>query len=271
MHDRDNSSNSTTLPTQPTTLHTATEVTLTPTVTPISTVNPTSTVTPISTVTPTPPTVNTTSTVTQFPTLTLPSTTTPAHQTASSNNIEIHEVFYKNQFSNAYLTDERVLKSIVNNNVTIVNPDEKLKLTIYYKSFTTTNLVCKNNQRPNPPPLQQNNVIYEYNCSTGDCERLQCSYIGFTTTTLSRRLTMHLQHGAIKQHHAQKHSEPITRNIIVNNTKILRSESDCNRLQIFESLYIYAKKPIINNQCTGTERTVKLFNIQPTTGPSSAI
>ena len=82
---------------------------------------------------------------------------------------------------------------------------------------------------------------------------------------------MHLQHGAIKQHHAQKHSEPITRNIIVSNTKILRSESDCNRLQIFESLYIYAKKPIINNQCTGTEKTVKLFNIQPTTGPSSAI
>lgn len=82
LHDRDNSSNPTTLLTQPTTLHTQTEVTSTtavtpsvviktPTVTPISTVNQTSTVTPISTVTPTAPTVNTTSTVTQFPTPTL--------------------------------------------------------------------------------------------------------------------------------------------------------------------------------------------------------
>ena len=89
-------------------------------------------------------------------------------------------------------------------------------------------------------------------------------------TSLSRRFPMHLQHGAIKQH-AQKHSEPITCNIIVSNTKILRSESDCNRLQISESRYIHAKKPIVNNQCTGTERTVKLFNIQPTTGPRSVV
>ena len=123
-----------------------------------------------------------------------------------------------------------------------MDPDEKLLLTIYYKSFTTTNLVCKNNQCPNPPPLQQNNVTYEYICSVGDWERFQCSYIGFTTTALFRRLTMHLQHVAINQHHAQKYNEPIIRNIILNDTNIYCSKSDCNRLQIFESLYIYTKK-----------------------------
>ena len=70
---------------------------------------------------------------------------------------------------------------------------------------------------------------------------------------------MHMQHGAIKQHHTQKHSELITRNIIVSNTKILQSESDCNKLKIFEYLYIHAKKPIISNQCTGSERRVNFL------------
>ena len=133
LYDKDiyNSQNSITSSTPPTTFDTPTEVALTATVTSTSSVTPTSTVTP-------------TLTVTLHPTI------IPFHETTSSNNIEIHEVFYKNEFSNAYLTDERVLKSIVYN-VTIMNPDKKLKLPIYYTSFTTTNLACRNNKRPNPP------------------------------------------------------------------------------------------------------------------------
>ena len=54
--------------------------------------------------------------------------------------------------------------------------------------------------------------------------------------------TIHLQHGAIMQHYAQKQNEPVARNIIVNNTKVLSSELDSNRLQIFESLCTYMQK-----------------------------
>ena len=45
----------------------------------------------------------------------------------------------------------------------------------------------------------KSNVIREYKCKEGECELLaQAKYIGMTITTLSRRLTMHLQSGAIK-------------------------------------------------------------------------
>ena len=46
-------------------------------------------------------------------------------------------------------------------------------------------------------------------------------YIGETTTSLSRRLTMHLQNG-IRKHFNEKHQEALTRNILESNTKILK-------------------------------------------------
>ena len=89
---------------------------------------------------------------------------------------------------------------------------------------------------------------------------MSISYIGYTTTTLSRRLTMHLASGAIKSHFAGCHSRQLTRNDLTENTTIMRWDRDINRLQIAEALLILASTPIINRQDTGSIRILKLFS-----------
>ena len=69
-----------------------------------------------------------------------------------------------------------------------------------------------------------------------------------TTTTLSRRLTSHLQAGTPKMHTIQKHNIHLTREMLVNNTTILDGDNNKKRLQIKEALYISNKKPTMNIQ-----------------------
>ena len=157
--------------------------------------------------------------------------------------------------------DERGIKAIVYDHVQCANPNDKLKLTIYYRTNTTSNLIMKNNQSPETPQLQRTNLIYEYKCNQDECQRLNRSYIGLTTTTLSRRLTMHLQHGSPKLHTSQQHHVNLTREMLVDNTKVLRYEIDYERLHILESLFIKNSHPSLNNQDTGTVRTLKLHNL----------
>ena len=120
----------------------------------------------------------------------------------------------------------------------------------------------RNNQAPPSPALQQTNLIYEYKCTKDDCEHLpQVSYVGLTTTTLSRRITMHLGSGAPKSHTETSHQQSsLSRDMMVKNTKIIRKENDIRRLQIYEALIIQQKSPTINNQDTGLSRTLKLFS-----------
>ena len=89
-----------------------------------------------------------------------------------------------------------------------------------------------------------------------------------TTTTLSRRLTMHLQSGAIKKHSLQAHNQILTREILVNNTKYIHSETNFTRLQVAEALLIQKLRPKINNQDTGTSRTLSLHNLPANTSPT---
>ena len=72
---------------------------------------------------------------------------------------------------------------------------------------------------------------------------------------------MHLSSGGPKNHNAAAHKRsPISRDLMVENTRILRRENDNRRLQIYESLLIQQKNPEINNQITGSARTLKLFS-----------
>ena len=175
---------------------------------------------------------------------------------------QVIEVFYKNQYSDSYKTDEKVLKEIVYNNVKCTRETDKLKLTIYYKSNAVKSIVSKNNRNTPPAPLQQCNLVYEFKCNQDGREHLpNSSYIGFTTTSLSRRLTMHLASGAIKDHCNQSHGCIITREQIVANTKIIRKEQDENRLQITEAILIQSWNPALNRQSTGRTRTLKLFSL----------
>lgn len=177
------------------------------------------------------------------------------HQNNSSNT---HTLYYKNQFSKAYKTDERILKSIIEENVKCTNPDDRLKLIIYYKTQKTSHLIMKNNLRPETEALKQTNVVYQFQCKHEDCEPRNISYIGLTTTTLSRRLTMHLQSGAIKNHYTNKHRQQLTRTNLVENTKIIKKAQDYQHLQILEALLIKKNRPHLNLQSTGLARTLHL-------------
>lgn len=157
-------------------------------------------------------------------------------------------LFYKNYMSSAYKEEEKTLKKIITNNVKPTDPDTKLNLVIYYKSRRTSNLVMRNSCLPPTTKLQEVNVVYQHTCTVGDCSRLNSRYIGFTTTTLSRRITAHLQDGAIKRHYRDSHGILLTRKHMDENTTIISKETNKRRLKMTEAVYINTDKPIINVQ-----------------------
>ena len=81
---------------------------------------------------------------------------------------------------------------------------------------------------------------------------------GSTTTTLSRRLTMHLANLAIKDHQLTRHNSNLTRENIVRNTVIIRKHRDKIRLLIREALLIKFKDPNLNRQDTGNTIILQL-------------
>ena len=106
----------------------------------------------------------------------------------------------------------------------------------------------KTNEIKEPSP-KATNVVYAFKCTYGDCKlRTNACYIGHTTTTLSRCLTMHLQSGAILRHTKDEHDHDLNRQDLVNNTTILAREPDRKRLVILEAVYIRDAVPTMNTQ-----------------------
>ena len=167
------------------------------------------------------------------------------HQGDSTPDIHL---YYKNYMSSAYSKDEKALRKIIHDHVQPIDSDTKLKLIIYYKTRRTSNLVMKNNCLPPSSPLQEVSLVYQYTCTNGDCSHLTSAYIGSTTTTLSKRITSHLQDGAIRRHNISQHGFTITRQHLEENTTIIHKEPDRNRLRITEAVYIHTHKPTINIQ-----------------------
>ena len=158
-----------------------------------------------------------------------------------------------------YKIDERVLKSIIKSNTRCTNENDKIKLIIYYKNQRTSNLIMKNSPGKDLSPLQRTNVVYQFTCIAENCEFQPSSkYIGCTVTTLSRRLTMHLGGGGPFTHMRDVHKTKISREQLVNQTKIISGNNDRNRLEILEALLIAKYRPSINNQATGIARTLHL-------------
>ena len=117
---------------------------------------------------------------------------------------------------------------------------------IYYK---TSNLVIRNNSSPSIVVLQKNNVIYKFKCPLGDCISDNNNvYVGLTSTTLSRRLTMHLSDTSSIAQYLKKHSCPTTqlRKILTDNTTILEHQNNKQKLQILEALHIRNLQPAPN-------------------------
>ena len=175
-----------------------------------------------------------------------------SHYISDSTPIAVRQppikLYYRNYMSTGHKTDERVLSDIVKRGVIPIENEDTIQLVIYYKNRKTSNLVIKNNVSKQGSDLSKVGVIYKYSCSIGDCKLRNTSYIGMTTTTLSRRLTSHLQAGTPKMHTLQVHASQLTREMLVNNTTILDTSNDRKRLQLKEALYISKENPEMNIQ-----------------------
>ena len=83
--------------------------------------------------------------------------------------------------------------------------------------------------------------VYQFKCPLGDCISDNNNiYVGLTSTTLSRRLTMHLSDTSSIAQHLKKHSCPTKelRKMITDNTTILEHQNNKQKLQILEALHI---------------------------------
>ena len=180
------------------------------------------------------------------------------HSPQVQQNTSTIPIYFQNQMHSNYKTDERVIKDIVMKNTQCNNPDTKLNLIIYYKNPKTSNLVLKNNMSPPPTKLQTSNVVYKFICpyQHGEAEE---SYIGETTTSLSRRLTMHKQSGSIQTHFQETHHVNVTREQLTENTTILAKENNKQKLLITEALLILKENPTLNIQFDNFYNILKLF------------
>ena len=157
------------------------------------------------------------------------------------------KIYHKGHMTSAYQTDERSLKEIIRRNVKPVEENAYISFTIYYKNLKTSNLLICNRPKTTSAPIQESYVVYQHVCQHEDCGP-RSTYVGMTTTRLSRRLTCHLQAGAIRNHYMQSHHIRLTRDHLEKGTTIVDRERDARRLPLLEALYIKDLNPSINIQ-----------------------
>ena len=161
--------------------------------------------------------------------------------THNATTTEKVRLFYKNQMNSAYKIDEKVLKKIINDNVKCKGENSKLQMIIYYNNMKTKNMVMKNNMSGKKRELSQTNVIYEFTCPQNECfhhPTINNRYLGFTTCTVSKRLSFHLQTGAILKHSIESHGRKIDRKTAEQCLKIRYKENNQERLEILEAIMI---------------------------------
>ena len=154
-------------------------------------------------------------------------------------------LFYKNQYHRDYKKDERALRNIIGNHVKPTSDNEEIKLIIYYKGKRTSSLIMKNNPSPRQDMIRRRNVVYQFKCPVMGCSQ---DYIGMTTMRLSKRISCHLQEGAIHRHLERTHNTRLSRENLIATIQVIDQESDPKRLRYLEALHILEKKPAIN--CT---------------------
>ena len=110
--------------------------------------------------------------------------------------------------STEYKTDERIVKVVILHYVKPTTKDNSISLIIYYNT-KMSQLLIKNKTTTNKTPLQEDHVIYKHTWKIESCGPQRC--IRMMWTTLSRRLTCHLQNGTIKKHYNTLHKNTTTR------------------------------------------------------------
>ena len=158
---------------------------------------------------------------------------TPKEKSSSSTQGFMHKDYKK---------DEAIMRRIVSSNVAARDPDCEIDLIIYYKNKRTSQLLMKNFPQVDEDPLKKHGVVYRIICPANGCTH---SYIGMTTTKLSKRLSVHLQEGNFNQHYTKTHGE-LLKPTLLQATSIIDRNSDRRRLHLKEALHILWLKPSLN-------------------------
>ena len=123
------------------------------------------------------------------------------NNTINNNNTNRIYLYNRNQMHYDYKLDEQAITNIIKRHIKPIEKQKQIKLIIYYNKFKTSNLIVKNNTNSTKILLNQTNVVYKSKWPFQVCSPKNKNdfYIGYTTTTLSRRLTYHLpENSAIK-------------------------------------------------------------------------
>ena len=87
---------------------------------------------------------------------------------------------------------------------------------VYHTNINVSNLLMRNNLHAQSK-LKSSNVVYEYPYE--DCAlRPSSFYIGYTLTTLSRTLTMHLQNEGMQSHYVDHHDRRTSNFLLLTNS-----------------------------------------------------
>ena len=63
-----------------------------------------------------------------------------------------------------YKLEERIMKTIVLDNIRSTSPNDKLRLITYYNNKKACNLVMQYNTNPTPTIEQKTNLVYSFTC-----------------------------------------------------------------------------------------------------------
>ena len=123
------------------------------------------------------------------------------------------------------------------------------------KNRKLSNVFIKNNIHKDP---SNSHVVYQYVCPGDMCRQSQ-TYIGYTTTSLKQRMTMHAQTGSIISHLANSHENRPRTAEIQEHVKILFKSHDKIELTLAEAILIKQISPTMNNQREGETRVLRVF------------
>ena len=96
------------------------------------------------------------------------------------------------------------------------------------------------------PDRDRSHVVYEFNCSEGECSSSNNSYIGMTNCSLSERLGAHRYKGSIFEHYRRVHNKSPNVADLINSSKILYFCDNRKNLPVYEALFIKKYKPTLN-------------------------
>ena len=173
----------------------------------------------------------------------------------NTNSTNIVKFYYQGQMSCQHKQEEDNLRKILDEHLTPSNSNE-IQLSIYYRSKKLSQLFIKNNIHKDS---DDSRCVYRYTCPIKERCQPSTTYLGHTTCTIKKRMTMHAQHGSIKEHHLEVHDNKITTADIIANIKVIYRSQERQDLYIAEALFIKDENPIINSQKEGENRILKIF------------